>query len=254
MRLIKMSWPALLAIATLACQLSMAPPTPEMVVVYPPTPLPTWTASPTPTITLTPTETLTPTPTETPLPPTATLVAAITLTLAAPLTPVTFTPVVIIAETAALNIRRGPGTGYDVVATLNEKQSADAVARNEDSTWFMIPLPKDPSEFGWVSWSSYASLTGNYLALPVQSVDPPEQARVRNCTFHTLIIKEPVRITISSQQFPDANTIQINPGSYVIRDKDVEGQPVVFKGEIREGDLIIIRTDGYSQTYSCPGE
>jgi hypothetical protein len=152
---------------------------------------------------------------------------------------------------------RGPGTDYDILATLPRGDYVVAVARNAASNWFMIPLPDDPLQTGWVSWSDYATLVGDTQALPIQAVDPAIIARVRNCTFSRIVIREPKEIFIPGQGSPNENTIRINPGYYKIYNADVKSHPLVFKGEIKEGDLIKITStvdeNGTPEKFVCPG-
>jgi hypothetical protein len=47
-----------------------------------------------------------------------------------------------------VNIRRGPGTGYDIVGRLPAGQSLEIVGRNADSSWWQVSLP---TGYGWVA-------------------------------------------------------------------------------------------------------
>jgi len=49
----------------------------------------------------------------------------------------------------AVNIRSGPGTGYDVIGTLNANTSRPIVGRIIDNSWWQVKLTDD--RLGWVS-------------------------------------------------------------------------------------------------------
>ena len=134
-------------------------------------PLPT--AAP-PTATLPPTDT--PVPSEIP-----------TATIAPTSTPLL---VVITASGGGINIRRGPSVQYDAVSGLQEGNIATAVGRTADSSWLFIPLPDEPSSYGWISTlSGFSTVQGDVNILPEQPYPPPVPAYIRNCTFHTMLVK-----------------------------------------------------------------
>ena len=110
--------------------------------------LATDTPSPTFTPTLTPTETLTPTPvfTSTPLIP-------------------------LISVSVATNCRVGPGRVYDRVGALLVGEVAEVYGRNSDGTYWYIRNPNSPNNFCWL-WGNYATLTGNFAALPMYTPPP----------------------------------------------------------------------------------
>lgn len=87
------------------------------------------TSTPTPFVTSTPRATATPTLSPTPSQP--------TLPEFGPCVLATFEPTVI-------NIRSGPGTDFDVVATMDMDSVVSVIGRNDDSSWYQI-------ERGWVA-------------------------------------------------------------------------------------------------------
>lgn len=109
----------------------------------------------------------TPLPTSTPEPPT--LTPTITLTP----TPIfTFTPLIPqISVSMATNCRVGPGKVYDRVGALLIGQVAEVVGRDYTGNYWYIRNPSRPNEFCWL-WGEYATLTGNFAALP-QFTPPP---------------------------------------------------------------------------------
>ncbi len=108
-----------------------------------------------------------PLPSFTPEPPTFT--PTITLTP----TPIfTVTPLVPqISVSLATNCRVGPGKVYDRVGALLVGQVAEVVGRDYTGNYWYIRNPSRPNEFCWL-WGEYATLTGNFAALP-QFTPPP---------------------------------------------------------------------------------
>lgn len=98
--------------------------------------------------TLTPTITLTPTPLFTSTP----LVPQITVSV-------------------ATNCRVGPGKVYDRVGALLVGQASEVVGRDYAGTYWYIRNPNQPNGFCWL-WGEYATVTGNFAALPVFTPPP----------------------------------------------------------------------------------
>ncbi len=121
----------------------------------PPLDLPaTWTPIPTRTPTGTPTGT--PTDTETPRPTAG---------------PPTATPVIGWATITNLNVRAGPGVGYQVLAVLDKGAPVAAVGRISDATWLQIDYIQG-KRLAWVA-RAYVSVTDSQVsALPVISGIP----------------------------------------------------------------------------------
>jgi hypothetical protein len=104
----------------------------------------------TPTLTLTPTFTLTPT-----------------------------TPMVIVSVNT--NCRTGPGEPYDLVGVLAVGKTAEVVGRAADGGSWIIRLPDNPAKTCWL-WSQYATVSGNWQALPI-IIPPPTPTAVPDFTF-----------------------------------------------------------------------
>jgi len=121
-----------------------------------PTEIPSPTPTNTPTLTGTPTETPTAAPTEapTPVPPTD--------------TPTPSLPSVTID--VDLNVRLGPGTGYNRVGLLTPGSTVEIVGRNEDGSWWQIAYPDAPEGMAWIS-ASYGTAE-NTGAVPVVVIPP----------------------------------------------------------------------------------
>jgi uncharacterized protein YgiM (DUF1202 family) len=112
------------------------------------TALPTNTPEFTSTPSYTPTETLTPTPT-------------FTLTPSTPLVTVSMNT----------NCRTGPGDPYDLVGVLAVGKTAEVIGQSGDGGFWIIRLPDNPAKTCWL-WNQYATVSGNWQALPVL-VPPP---------------------------------------------------------------------------------
>jgi len=106
------------------------------------------TETPTPTITVSPTSTLTPTP----------------IFTATPLVPV-------ISVSVPTNCRMGPGKAYDRVGALLVGEVTQIYGRDLIGNYWYVANPDAPGGFCWL-WGEYASLAGNYQALPIFTPPP----------------------------------------------------------------------------------
>jgi hypothetical protein len=124
-------------------------------------------------------------PTETPLP-SPTLVIPITSASTPTLVPIDTllainTPTIAPTPTSSLllaspkdqpvNCRFGPGTQYGIAGALNPGRQAEMIGKNEDSSWWYVKNPSDPSTLCWLA-ASVTDTVGNVESLPV--VEPPE--------------------------------------------------------------------------------
>jgi hypothetical protein len=84
----------------------------------------------------------------------------------------TSTPVVpLISVSVATNCRVGPGKVYDRVGALLVGEVAEIYGRNADGTYWYIRNPDSNGGFCWL-WGEYATLTGNFAALPMYTPPP----------------------------------------------------------------------------------
>jgi hypothetical protein len=110
---------------------------------------------------------------------TATPTLTSTSELPTPSPTVTLTPVPLFTSTStmplisvsvATNCRTGPGRIYDRVGGLQVGQVAEVVGRNDASNYWYIRNPTRDG-FCWL-WGEYATVTGNFAALPVYTPPP----------------------------------------------------------------------------------
>lgn len=123
---------------------------------------------------ITPTSLISPSPlaTFTPEFPTATFTATVSPTPVFTSTPVfTATSTVpLVSVSVATNCRVGPGRAYDRVGALLVGQTAEVIGRNQVSNYWYIREPTR-SVNCWL-WGEYATVTGNFAALPVFTPPP----------------------------------------------------------------------------------
>jgi hypothetical protein len=143
---------------------------------------------------ITPTSLISPSPlaTSTPEFPTATFTATLSPTPVFTSTPV-FTATSTIPQVSVsvgTNCRTGPGRVYDRVGGLQVGQVAEVVGRNQTNNYWYIRNPNNSNSFCWL-WGEYATVTGNFAALPVFTPPPTptpapvfeaEFERVEGCT------------------------------------------------------------------------
>ena len=85
----------------------------------------------------------------------------------------TAVPVSAQVQTEALNVRKGPGTNYAILATLKKGDNVSVIGQNADGSWYQIYLA-DGRE-GWVS-SNLVALTGQKTP-QVEVLSPQTTAR-----------------------------------------------------------------------------
>ena len=129
---------------------------------------------------LTPTSLISPSPlaTSTPEFPTATFTATLSPTPVFTSTPVftatSTTPQVSVS--VATNCRAGPGRIYDRLGGLQVGQVAEVIGRNPTNNYWYIRNPGTSNGFCWL-WGEYATVTGNFAALPVLTPPPTPTPR-----------------------------------------------------------------------------
>jgi hypothetical protein len=161
-------------------------------------------------------------------------------------------PATFLASGGNLNMRRGPGTGYNILAVLRTGEQGEVTGRSESGDWLLVAIPGQPGSSAWVNGGSqYASVSGDPSGAPVVIVEPPVPAYLRNCLFHPVKI-QPGDVLLPNQTAAPDNKVQFNPGIYSAYDQNVEGYPKVFSAELREGKTLDITTDGLKNTYACP--
>jgi hypothetical protein len=160
--------------------------------------------------------------------------------------------VLITVTKESLYVRRGPSTDYDTLAPFVAGESAVASYRNAQSSWVYIPLPGNPSVFGWVSLlTEFTTVQGEVSSLEVKNSDPAVPANIRNCTFHPMLI-QPVNVLLQPQFDTPNNAHNFPPGNYAAYDQNQEGHPKVAAFVLAEGNKVDINIDGLGNTYYCP--
>ncbi|HEX9921714.1 MAG TPA: SH3 domain-containing protein, partial [Anaerolineae bacterium] len=69
-----------------------------------------------------------------------------------------------IVSVPRLNVRSGPGQGYDIIGWARQGLQLRVVGRSSDSLW--LKVTRGPNRQGWV-YASYVSIVGPYSSLPV---------------------------------------------------------------------------------------
>ena len=84
----------------------------------------------------------------------------------------TFTPAIPqISVSVPTNCRVGPGKVYDRVGALLVGETAQVFGRDPSGRYWFIQNPDSPSSFCWL-WGEYATVTGNFVALPIFTPPP----------------------------------------------------------------------------------
>jgi hypothetical protein len=147
--------PTVLALAQTALYQTGAAKTGDGALESPDAPLPENTVTLTPTATSTPTITLTNTPDR-----------------------------VTITVSQNTNCRTGPEKQFDLVGIMMMGETAEAIGRNEQKTYWVIRLPSNTAKTCWL-WYEWATVVGNGDALPIiQSPPTPTPGNQLDFTFN----------------------------------------------------------------------
>jgi hypothetical protein len=141
---------------------------------------------------------------------------------------------------------------FNPIGVLYKNTSAEVIARDVLSNWVQIKIPGS-DQTGWVSIKTeYSKIEGEIKDLPDFTITEwPVAAYLRNCTYHQMYV-DPFDVVIpTSLEYPD-NEIWIYPGTYIIYDIDVAGDPEVDQIVVREGSNIEILYDGLGRHRKCP--
>jgi hypothetical protein len=113
----------------------------------------------------------------------------------------TSTPSVFLASAKdqPVNCRFGPATSYAIVGFLILGRQAEIIGRNEDSSWWYVRNPSDPSTSCWLS-AEFIETVGDVQSLPV--VNSP----LIMVTNVQVLIDPPV-MNIACNAFPQVVTI-----------------------------------------------
>jgi hypothetical protein len=98
-----------------------------------------------------------------------------------------------------VNCRFGPATSYAVIGALIMGRQAEIIGRNQDSTWWYVRNPSDPSTSCWLS-AEFVQTVGNGQSLPV--VNPPD---IMVTSINVRV--DPATINVACDAFPQVVTI-----------------------------------------------
>jgi uncharacterized protein YraI len=123
------------------------------------------------------------------------------LSVELPTVTLTSTPSVFLASAKdqPVNCRFGPGISYAIVGALIVGRQAEIIGRNEDSSWWYVRNPSDPSTSCWLS-AEFIETVGDVQSLPV--VNSP----VIMVTNVQVLVDPPV-MNIACNAFPQVVTI-----------------------------------------------
>lgn len=118
-----------------------------------------------------------------------------------PTSTLTATPSVFLASAKdqPVNCRFGPGVSYAIVGALVLGRQAEIIGRNEDSSWWYVRNPSDPSTSCWLS-AEFITTVGDVQSLPV--VNSP----VIMVTNVQVLVDPPV-MNVACDAFPQVVTI-----------------------------------------------
>lgn len=151
----------------------------------------------------------------------------------------------------ALNVRRGPGLAYDIVAAFQLGQTAEAHGRDANGEWLQVEVPGSSGVYGWVyAKATTVVVSGDAQTLPEATFNDPVPAYVRNCTSHQIALR-PGEIILEPLVQQPANRQQVNPGFYEVVDLTLDAASVTTLS-VTEGGELTVTQDGDGVNYTCP--
>jgi CRP-like cAMP-binding protein/uncharacterized protein YraI len=152
-----------------------------------------------------------------------------------------------------LQVRVGPGTAYEVIATLAEGDEVDVLGRDDMGDWVKVGL--DSGEEGWVA-AEFVDVGGNLKAVPVVTPEPiatptteltptampsptaPPEATAAPTSMPTVTVPMPSRTTGGGLR------MRSGPGiNYEVLTLLAEGQEVDVLGRDETGEWLKISLD-----------
>lgn len=203
-------------------------------------------------------------PTATPLPaPTAAPPTATPESVAAEPTavPTPEAPKIVNVENDKVNVRSGPGTGYDIVGKLPKDQSAVVKGKNEDGTWWQIEFTGGGKDGAWVI-GELVKFTGDAGSLPVVKVAPPEKAA--SAAPAAPAAPTPTATPIPAPTTAPAALLPYSQADSFVPRNDIGDVPLGHNGEgnsskwtwtingAQRAELEITAPTGVPDVYDCP--
>ena len=65
-----------------------------------------------------------------------------------------------------MNVRSGPGLGFDLLGRLDENSEASVVGKSETGEWWQIEYEKGEAGLGWVA-DAVVDFSGNAESVPI---------------------------------------------------------------------------------------
>jgi hypothetical protein len=134
---------------------------------------------------------------------------------------ITLTPTlekVTITVSRNTNCRSGSEKQFDLMGVMKVGETAEAIGRNAEKTYWVIRLPSDTAKTCWLWWE-WATLTGNGDALPIIKSPPtPTWSPKPNFTFQYLGLTACPPHSIVRLQI--TNTGNIAWESFIVQVKD----------------------------------
>jgi len=152
-----------------------------------------------------------------------------------------------------LQVRVGPGTAYEVIATLAEGDEVDVLGRDDMGDWVKVGL--DSGEEGWVA-AEFVDVGGNLKAVPVITPEPiatpttePTPTAMLSPTAPPEATAAPTPVSTVTVPVPSRTTggglrMRSGPGTnYEVLTLLAEGQEVDVLGRDETGEWLKISLD-----------
>ena len=139
------------------------------------------------------------------------------------------TPQLVAITAARLNVRRGPGTEFDVVGLLEAGEVVPVIGRNVDERWWQIHYPSGPGGIGWIA-AEFTTVQA--LPIPLPSLTPARPgSTVRPTPTPGLLLEiSPATILVSEcarLRYEASNLSQLKLNNTLLAEEETRGSQVV---------------------------
>jgi len=161
-------------------------------------------------------------------------------------------------ENDKVNLRKGPGTGYEIVGQLMKDESALVKAKSADGTWWQIEFAAGEKGLAWVI-GELVQFKGDAAGLLVVKVAPPAEATAADVPLATATPAPPAAPTTApSALLPYSQADSFSPRN------DIGDVPLGHNGEgnaskwtwtingAQRAELEVSAPNGVPDVYDCP--
>ena len=130
-----------------------------------------------------------------------------------------------------INVRKGPGTGYEIAGQLKQTESAAIKGKSEDGKWWQIAFANGEKGLGWV-FGELVIPSGDSASAPVVKVAAPPAAPVAPVAPAPVVPVIPLATAAPAQPtVPPAALLPYSQSDSFVPRNDIGDVPLGYNGE-----------------------